>query len=281
MNVPKLIRNGEIRQFRGWNVRFAFYECPYCTKEFEANVSDIKRRRVRHCGCTNLKFSINKPLPTEVSGVTVLGDCGLVAGRRTAIFACPDCSTPFNSIVSDVKNKRKINCGCINLKKASQSELKRVIASIIKRRIAMRNKSNLKNTENTIHLKHIKNRIRCLIRRALIRNGYSKTTATQEILGCSMEDFYTHIERQFADGMGWHNRSKWHIDHIIPVSTAKSESELIALNHHTNLRPLWAKDNMSKGSKMHQEQTNQQINIPQSVTFDSIKKKAEQKRMQE
>ena len=40
----------------------------------------------------------------------------------------------------------------------------------------------------------------------------------------------------------------WHIDHIIPLSSAKSEDELIALSHYTNLQPLWAMDNLKKGA---------------------------------
>ena len=58
-----------------------------------------------------------------------------------------------------------------------------------------------------------------------------------------------HIERQFLRGMNWENRDKWHIDHIVPLATAKSEAEVLALNHFTNLRPIWSRDNLSKGAK--------------------------------
>ena len=49
--------------------------------------------------------------------------------------------------------------------------------------------------------------------------------------------------------MTWNNRSEWHIDHIIPLSSAKTEEELYKLFHYTNLQPLWAKDNLIKGKK--------------------------------
>lgn len=81
-------------------------------------------------------------------------------------------------------------------------------------------------------------------------SSYSKKSLTHEILGCSYSEFKTHIESQFIDGMSWDNRSEWHIDHKIPVSSAKTEEELIALNHYSNLQPLWALDNMKKGAKM-------------------------------
>ena len=41
-----------------------------------------------------------------------------------------------------------------------------------------------------------------------------------------------------------------HIDHIIPLSSAKTEEEVYELCHYTNLQPLWAEDNLKKGSKI-------------------------------
>jgi hypothetical protein len=42
----------------------------------------------------------------------------------------------------------------------------------------------------------------------------------------------------------------WDIDHIIPITTAKTEDDVYRLNHYTNLQPLWAEDNMKKGDKL-------------------------------
>jgi hypothetical protein len=81
-------------------------------------------------------------------------------------------------------------------------------------------------------------------------NGYSKKSRTCEILGCSYEFFRAYIEQRFLPGMTWENRSAWHLDHIIPVSSAKTEKQLLKLNHYTNFRPLWAKDNLAKADKI-------------------------------
>lgn len=93
-------------------------------------------------------------------------------------------------------------------------------------------------------------RLRFSMNGALVRGEFSKSKKTLDVLGCTSSEFSAHIERQFIKGMSWENRSKWHLDHIIPISSAVSESDIYALSHFTNIRPMWAEDNMSKGSKM-------------------------------
>ena len=91
------------------------------------------------------------------------------------------------------------------------------------------------------------------IANALAARGYKKTSKTFEILGCSFEEFKHHIEQQFLPGMAWQNRSEWHLDHIVPVSFAISEAELLSLNHYSNLRPLWGVDNQNKAARLTEE----------------------------
>jgi hypothetical protein len=97
-------------------------------------------------------------------------------------------------------------------------------------------------------------RTRCLLSsrtlKALKGIGFKKSNTTEEILGCSYEYFLQHLESLFSEGMSWKNQGKWHIDHIIPLSSAKNEKELIKLCHYTNTQPLWAKDNLSKSNKI-------------------------------
>lgn len=93
-------------------------------------------------------------------------------------------------------------------------------------------------------------RVRRRINEFMKKNGYKKQHKTHEIIGCTFEQLRFHIEKQFQHGMTWENRSEWHIDHIIPLASAKTEEDVIRLNHYTNLRPLWAKDNLVKSAKM-------------------------------
>ena len=80
-----------------------------------------------------------------------------------------------------------------------------------------------------------------------------KPTNTFKWVGCSPEQLKAHIESLFLEGMSWDNYGKhgWHVDHIRPVSSFKPE-EWERINHYTNLQPLWAKDNLSKGDKVNQ-----------------------------
>ena len=62
--------------------------------------------------------------------------------------------------------------------------------------------------------------------------------------------FRNYIQKQFTEGMTFENYGSWHLDHIKPLALAKSEEDVILLNHYTNFQPLWAEDNLKKGSKI-------------------------------
>lgn len=81
------------------------------------------------------------------------------------------------------------------------------------------------------------------------RRGLKKDATSEHLLGCKISHAKEHIERQFKDGMSWSNRKEWHIDHIIPLSSAHDEYSLKMLFHYTNLRPVWISENLKKGSK--------------------------------
>lgn len=124
----------------------------------------------------------------------------------------------------------------------------------VKRRVKEWRKENSvtyqRNRRASDPLYAFKIRTRNLLRKAFDRNGFTKRSKSNKILGCSWEDLVKHIERQFTKGMSWDNRGEWHIDHIIPLATASCEDDIIRLNHFTNLRPLWAEDNRRKSAKL-------------------------------
>ena len=96
----------------------------------------------------------------------------------------------------------------------------------------------------------ISNNIRTRIRIFLKTKNISKNNTTNKIVGCTPEFLKNYLEKKFTDEMSWENYGKWHIDHKIPLSSAKTEEEVYKLCHYTNLQPLWSKDNLSKGDKI-------------------------------
>lgn len=94
------------------------------------------------------------------------------------------------------------------------------------------------------------NSMRRSIRRYLDA-GQKGEMSSFEIIGCSKDDLRKHLESKFKHGMTWQNYGKhWHIDHIVPLISAKSSDEVKRLCHWTNLQPLTAFENVSKGSKI-------------------------------
>lgn len=81
---------------------------------------------------------------------------------------------------------------------------------------------------------------------------WTKNQTMSKYLGCSLDELKQHLEKQFQFGMNWDNYGfyGWHIDHIIPLSKAKTKKELFQLCHYTNLQPLWSRDNLVKSNKI-------------------------------
>lgn len=75
--------------------------------------------------------------------------------------------------------------------------------------------------------------------------GERRSNTIARTVGYSRDELRQHIERQFVDGMGWHNAGQWHIDHIKPKNLFDpSDPEQVAQCWSMqNLRPLWGSDN--------------------------------------
>jgi len=105
-------------------------------------------------------------------------------------------------------------------------------------------KYNCKECNPKGHLRNIvKNRIRHALKS-------KKSKRTLEYLGCNMEFFKTHIEKQFTEGMTWDNMGEWEIDHITPIMyNEPSMEEVVERLHWSNTQPLWKADNRAKGNR--------------------------------
>jgi hypothetical protein len=120
------------------------------------------------------------------------------------------------------------------------------------------NERNKKRRELDINFK-LKENLRNLIKNSIKYNGFRKNSRTIEILGCTNEFFKQYIENQWSSfnnldingsvWMNWNNygnpkdgvielNKSWDLDHKIPVSSAKTEEDILKLNHYSNYQPL-------------------------------------------
>jgi hypothetical protein len=78
---------------------------------------------------------------------------------------------------------------------------------------------------------------------------------THEYIGCSIAELREHLQKQFTARMSWDNYGAWHIDHKRPCASfdLSKREEQLACFHFTNLQPLWAADNISKGDTWQRE----------------------------
>lgn len=147
--------------------------------------------------------------------------------------------------------------------KRSRSEYMRIYRKNNKEKILIQRKEYLKNNpemkkkfeqnryKNMTEIQKIKLQMRNILNKCFGTKGYIKNKRTIEILGCNFEEFKIYIESKFEKWMNWNNKGLyngefnygWDIDHIIPLSSASCEEEIIKLNHYTNLQPLCSKLN--------------------------------------
>jgi hypothetical protein len=94
---------------------------------------------------------------------------------------------------------------------------------------------------------NVRNRVKMFLKS---KNFDLDINRTYDIVGCSPEDLRDYLSSKFIEGMSWENYGKWHIDHIIPISSSKTKDDVYRLSHYTNLQPLWKEDNLKKGNKI-------------------------------
>ena len=153
------------------------------------------------------------------------------------------------------KNKEKIRA---KYKKYYYENHEKMLASAARTRNKRRKERSRKQYEykkkrlKTDIAFKITERIRSRINLCLKRYKTIKSQEFKTLLGTNdMQVIWDHLQKQFKKGMTRENHGLWHIDHIRPVSSfdLTKPKEQIKCFHYTNLQPLWAKENLSKGAK--------------------------------
>lgn len=88
----------------------------------------------------------------------------------------------------------------------------------------------------------------------MFRNTLRRTGAAlggqfspREAVACDHLQLRDHLAAKFRSGMSWNRYRQWEVDHIVPLSSASSQEQLVQLCHYTNLQPLWRRENRMKG----------------------------------
>jgi len=153
-----------------------------------------------------------------------------------------------------IENKEKLNAMAIIWHKANPDKVKKY-----RKKHYLNNIEKIKEYQNEYNKKRkkidelfkLKGNIRTLIANSFKNKNLKKNNKTVQILGCSFNDFKQHLESKFESWMNWGNYGLyngnsnygWDIDHITPLSMAKTEEDVIKLNHYSNLQPLCSKEN--------------------------------------
>ena len=144
-------------------------------------------------------------------------------------------------------------------KKYRQSHPKQVAKYAANWRKNNRDKVNAyKKRYYTKALKTIKGRLNRRmgegVRKALKKNKNGRHW--EDLVGYTKDELRSHLENLFTEGMTWDKflKGEIHIDHVIPLSFFKYNStddvEFRYCWSLHNLQPLWAEDNIRKGTKI-------------------------------
>ena len=118
------------------------------------------------------------------------------------------------------------------------------------------NKENLKNYHNKYMKDKMQNdsvfKLKALLRsniyNAFKRKNMIKDEKAEQILGCNIDEFVQYLLQTFKDNYGYeyNGTEEVHIDHIVPLATAKTKQDIKKLCNYKNLQLLKAHDNLIK-----------------------------------
>lgn len=235
---------GSLRSFRLWE-----FVCD-CGAVIERTSADVRSGKVSSCGCYQSE-RISARVTTDMSGqrigrLTVLDRAGVDSHGKVLWRCACECGTEAVAVGASLRKGSKRSCGCLQKEVAAATQRRKARPAEIKRAAARASAAKQRARRKADPIAVMQARLSRLHPHALRQVGAIKSSPTFAQLGYSVDEFVVHIERQFLKGMGWHNMDKWQIDHIVPVSSAKTVDDVIALNQLSNLRPMWARENNAK-----------------------------------
>jgi endogenous inhibitor of DNA gyrase (YacG/DUF329 family) len=236
------------------------YKCLYCGNNFTGRkrkyccyecrrAADLQRLKNKTGGRVYLEKICPKCGKVFKTRSPLQRLCSKKCKRNTTVINCPICGKnfhPSNRHRQKYCSKKcsSINCSQVLCKYKNKDE-----------KLAARRKSELERKKSDPSFA-LKVRMRILMYASLRR--VKNCRSWQELAGYSIADLRHHIEKQFNGDMCWDRflNGEIHIDHIIPVSafnyTSPEHIDFKKCWSLKNLRPMWAKENLSKGAKINE-----------------------------
>lgn len=211
------------------------YNCSVCNNEIPLSLMSEKRKRRKFIKCVSCKKESKKKY-----------DSSLYSENKEIIK---------NKVKEYIKlNKNKIKNDKRRYREKNIDKIRNYFIKYRENYKPIRNKREKERLENEpgyMLKKRLRNNILSYVKKA----GRKKPCTTTEVIGCTYEEFKTHFESKFTEGMTWEifcASDKIHIDHIIPVSEFDFtlDEEVKKCFHYTNLQPLWKIDNLRKSNKL-------------------------------
>lgn len=228
-----------------------------------------KTKVCSHCKTKKPSSKFNKNKSTKSGLNAMCKSCTREVGRnyrknlskRSSIDIpktkiCPNCKVEKSSI--EFSKEKSSADGLHSRCKYCESEYRKLDKT---KKLTNERRRNRYENDEIYKLRSI---LRGFIRRSIhlakksSNKDIKKAKKSLEYLGCTIEELKNHLEKQFyshpntGEEMTWENHSYegWHVDHIKPLSTfdLTKEKEIMKANHYTNLQPLWAEENLTKGS---------------------------------
>jgi hypothetical protein len=109
-------------------------------------------------------------------------------------------------------------------------------------------KKYLKERRKTDFLFRLRGNISANIKESLNKKGYTKRNKTYTILKCEFDFFMNWLNGVASNGYTY-GVGDLNLDHVIPISLAETEDEVILLNHYSNYQLLSAHENIVKGNR--------------------------------
>lgn len=221
--------------------------------------------------CTSCGLSASRKYRDEWSGVaTHLGDelicdrchknCERTAGRQKYCAGCRDDAILESARTKARERSRRRGCvalgqlrNCIRCSASFETRAWNQTACatcqpVVQLQRAVQRSLQRRQADSRAKLNH---RMGNMVRFCL--KGRKARRSWMTLVGYSVDELTTHLERQFSRRMTWQNYGKWHIDHIRPISSfafdGPEDEGFKAAWALTNLRPLWASENLTKRAK--------------------------------